>query len=383
MAKSKRKSNLANSTAEKKNKSAKLNPFDIRFIREKHAVLNRKKKSSFVFKSNSKGTNSNNEAVGRPGIARSRAIQKRKETLLQEYKIRNKSNVFVDKRIGEKDADLSAEDKMIARFTMERMKHSGKKSKFNLGEEENLTHYGQSISEIEQFDDDPRSDDEDEKTKMQMDAEMTGMNFGGFMTKSDVEFSTGKGNSRQDYIEEMIAKSKKLKFDNQKDKEEVMKKTKDLDSKWKDIFTDLKSSGSCYARKLKVDDETEETDEYNKIMKELVFDPKKAKATERLKTDEEMITDQKEMLEKLEELRQRRMMGQDVEENEQEDEQVEKIEKDEEVEENEQEALEVRKGNTDKCKNRKRRKSFDWLLLSQCLYCIFRLLDLYLQKKSV
>merc|ERR1711971_760599 len=118
-------------------------------------------------------------------------------------------------------------------------------------------------------------------------------------------------------------------------------------------------------------------------MKELVFDPKKAKATERLKTDEEMITDQKEMLEKLEELRQRRMMGQDVEENEQEDEQVEKIEKDEEVEENEQEALEVRKGNTDKCKNRKRRKSFDWLLLSQCLYCIFRLLDLYLQKKSV
>ena len=50
MAKNKRKSNLANSTAEKKNKSAKLNPFDIRFNREKHAVLNRKKKSSIVFK---------------------------------------------------------------------------------------------------------------------------------------------------------------------------------------------------------------------------------------------------------------------------------------------------------------------------------------------
>ena len=70
-------------------------------------------------------SNSNNEPVGRPGIARSRAIQKRKETLLQEYKIRNKSNSFVDRRIGEKDAELSAEDKMIARFTMERMKNSG------------------------------------------------------------------------------------------------------------------------------------------------------------------------------------------------------------------------------------------------------------------
>merc|ERR1739842_31471 len=97
MGKTKRKSNLAHSTAEKKNKSEKLNPFEIRFNREKHVVLNKKKKSSIVFKSKS-----NNEAVGRPGIARSRAIQKRKETLLQEYKIRNKSNVFVDKRIGEK-----------------------------------------------------------------------------------------------------------------------------------------------------------------------------------------------------------------------------------------------------------------------------------------
>ena len=50
MGKTKRKANLAHSTAEKKNKSAKLNPFEIRFSREKHAVLNKKKKSSIVFK---------------------------------------------------------------------------------------------------------------------------------------------------------------------------------------------------------------------------------------------------------------------------------------------------------------------------------------------
>ena len=118
-----------------------------------------------------------------------------------------------------------------------------------MGEEENLTHYGQSISEIEQFDDDPRSDDEDEEKNKKLDAEM---NFGGFMTKSDVEFSTGKGNSRQDYIEEMIAESKKRKFEQQKDKEEALKKTQDLDSKWKDIFKDLRSDGSCYAKKTKV-----------------------------------------------------------------------------------------------------------------------------------
>ena len=49
MVKSKRKANLANSTAQKKNKSDKLNPFDIRFSREKHAVLNKKKKSSINY----------------------------------------------------------------------------------------------------------------------------------------------------------------------------------------------------------------------------------------------------------------------------------------------------------------------------------------------
>jgi len=332
MVKSKRKANLANSTAQKKNKSDKLNPFDIRFSREKHAVLNKKKKSSIVFKSKS---NSNNEPVGRPGIARSRAIQKRKETLLQEYKIRNKSNSFVDRRIGEKDAELSAEDKMIARFTMERMKNTGKKNKFNLGEEESLTHYGQSISEIEQFDDDPRSDDEGEGKYEgnQMKKADTEMNFGGFMSRTDLEFSSGKGNTRQDYIEEMIAESKKRKFENQKDKQEQETKTKDLDQKWKDMAETLRNSGTFYAKKIKgnEEDETEENDDYNKFMKELVFEPKKAKAQDRLKTDEEIITDHKDLLEKMEELRQKRMRGEDIEENEQ-DEHSEQGEEEEEEE---------------------------------------------------
>ena len=44
--------------------------------------------------------------VGKPGISRAKAIQKRKDTLLQEYKRRNKNNVFLDKRIGEKDSSL-------------------------------------------------------------------------------------------------------------------------------------------------------------------------------------------------------------------------------------------------------------------------------------
>ena len=44
----------------------------------------------------------------------------RKETLLVEYKQRGKVNRFLDRRIGEGDSEMSAEDKMLKRFTLER-----------------------------------------------------------------------------------------------------------------------------------------------------------------------------------------------------------------------------------------------------------------------
>jgi nucleolar protein 14 len=87
-------------------------------------------------------------------------LLQRKATLLQEYKIKNKSNEFVDRRIGERNREMTAEDRIIARFTAERVR-SKKKSIFNLADDEVLTHKGQTLNEIEKFDD-PRSDDEDE-----------------------------------------------------------------------------------------------------------------------------------------------------------------------------------------------------------------------------
>ena len=180
---------LGKSDLTKVKKPKKQNPFEIRFVKEKHQVLNRKLKTD----------------VGKPGISRAKAIQKRKDTLLQEYKRRNKNNVFLDKRIGEKDAALSAEDKMIARFAAERQ--SKGKNLFNLGEEETLTHFGKSLAEIETFED-PKSDDDDEEGE---DGARLGANFvdethfGGFLTKSDVEYASGKGNTRKEWIDEMIA----------------------------------------------------------------------------------------------------------------------------------------------------------------------------------
>lgn len=47
-------------------------------------------------------------------------VFQRKRTLLKEYRERHKSNQLVDRRFGEYDEKLTAEEKMMKRFMMER-----------------------------------------------------------------------------------------------------------------------------------------------------------------------------------------------------------------------------------------------------------------------
>jgi nucleolar protein 14 len=77
--------------------------------------------------------------------------------------VHTKVNEFLDRRIGENTKGMTNEDKVIARFTAERNR-SRKKTRFNLADDEVLTHRGQSLNEIEKFDD-PRSDSEDDEEK--------------------------------------------------------------------------------------------------------------------------------------------------------------------------------------------------------------------------
>lgn len=44
----------------------------------------------------------------------------RKETLLKEYKHKNKANKLIDRRFGEYDTKMAPEDKILQRFAMER-----------------------------------------------------------------------------------------------------------------------------------------------------------------------------------------------------------------------------------------------------------------------
>ena len=57
---------------------------------------------------------------------------------------------ILDRRFGESDPTLSFEERMLGRFTKERQQFS-KAVSFNLNDEEELTHLGQSLSKFDDF----------------------------------------------------------------------------------------------------------------------------------------------------------------------------------------------------------------------------------------
>jgi nucleolar protein 14 len=72
--------------------------------------------------------------------------------LLKEFEERGHAGGVVDRRFGENDPTMSLEERMLQRFTTERQR-AAKSSLFNLDDEDELTHYGQSLSKLDDFDD--------------------------------------------------------------------------------------------------------------------------------------------------------------------------------------------------------------------------------------
>lgn len=287
MVKAKKKS-LSEFTHQKRSQQNKksLNPFEVHINKDKQNVLGKKSKAD----------------RGLPGISRAKAITKRKGTLLHEYRLKNKDNVFLDKRIGEKNVAMSQEDKALARFAAERIKAHKKKSIYSLNDEEVLTHRGQTLEEIEKFDD-PKSDDEfsddENKTGKLDDKFVSEVHFGGgVLSKSDA------GKSRKDLIDELIAESKKRKAEKQKIREQTIDLTEKLDSEWRDLLPIVSATNKLIeetAEKIKADD-------YDIAVRELKFEARGV-PSDKLKSEEEIIKEEKERLEALEADRLARMKG--------------------------------------------------------------------------
>uniref|UniRef100_A0A8C7DKT8 NOP14 nucleolar protein homolog (yeast) n=1 Tax=Oncorhynchus kisutch TaxID=8019 RepID=A0A8C7DKT8_ONCKI len=278
----------------------KNNPFEVKINRKKFDILGRKSKHD----------------VGLPGVSRSKAINKRKETLLKEYKTKDKANKFIDKRFGEYDTKMDPEEKILQRFSMERQRTQDKKDMYNLNEEEELTHYGQSLSEMEKLNDMVDSDD-DADEKGVLSAELTASHFGGgglLRRKTQGEKDNGgnqRAKSRQELIEELILKSKQEKRERQNQKEESQVLTEKLDQDWKSIQGLLAHKNAPKADRLEEEDKPK-LDEYDMMVRELGFEMK-AQPSEKMKTPEEVAREERERLQKLEADRLRRMMGDVVE----------------------------------------------------------------------
>ena len=270
--------------------------------------------------------------------ANQQAINKRKQSLLNEIKARDRQNEFADRRIGEETADgtdgaghgaTAVRDVMAERFAKERMRQRRGARGFQLDEDateqEQLTHEGQALSTVH-FPTMPHSDDEaDGRQAGRIDADdVHALHFGGGTDPYSLRAAIGRGEvggvrSKKEVMDEVILKSKMYRAERQQETQAQADRIQSLD-------TDFSSIRSILAYKAdKRDDGTaepadeEDEDDFMQQTHRLAEEAR-VKAAERVKTAEETAKEEKERMERMERARLRRMRGE--EEEDEEDDQV-------------------------------------------------------------
>lgn len=265
-----------------------FNPFDKKVNRQKEDVLGR----------NVTGT------VGNPALAKQQGEEARRAAYDMEKKRKNKTGGVKDRRLGENDPTMTAEEKMLARFTKERQRAS-KSSMFDLDADDadfNGTVYGKSLAF--QDEDTGFADDEDilvPKRQRSVEEEEK--------EKVDEEQPAPK-KSKKEVMEEVIAKSKKHKLERQRAKEDYLEQVEELDDQ--NIMNELMMEMNGASNNNNDDEDEDGYDaSYDVKVRELGLD-KRAAPSDRTKTEEELEKEKQEKLKKREAERQARMMGEDV-----------------------------------------------------------------------
>ncbi|KAJ1373930.1 hypothetical protein KIN20_036491 [Parelaphostrongylus tenuis] len=271
----------------------KVNPFELKFNRLKHDVLGKKKASL---------------GVGHPGLSRKRAYEQREKSLGVEYDRRGKVNKIVDKRIGEKNKEISADEKASLRFSAERMRHLKKSSKFNLTDETKesdlLTHGGEELTDIQKYDKIVASDDDDDEMG-NIGADVVKVaHFGGGELNTP-STSGARPISRKEIIADLIAKTRQARENKHNVRDEMEAVTEELDAKYLEVLHKVKNSfrpvGATKTSKV-------DRDDYDELALRLKLDADaRATPAERTKTAEELAMEERRQLEELESLRIARM----------------------------------------------------------------------------
>jgi nucleolar protein 14 len=269
--------------------SAVPNPFDMRTTRLKHDVMGKRVKGK----------------IGHATQSRTKAMKERETALKQELQNRDKSNSFLDKRLGETDRNLDPEDKSLARFKAERMSQmlaKRKSNRFNLGadgEDVVLTHKGRTLGDDVELSDSGFSSDQDAGTQRHNHDMTSKFNFGG----DGVDEADRPKRSKKEVMEEVIAKSKAHKLERQREKQNADELLDTIDYKFQDVTEFL----SKRSREEKAREDAENNqDEFNVVANELRYEAR-MQAADRLMSEEELAKSEKNRLLSLEQARISRM----------------------------------------------------------------------------
>ncbi|EOQ99631.1 putative nucleolar complex protein 14 [Wallemia ichthyophaga EXF-994] len=286
---------------------SKFNKFDTQVQRLKHNVGGRKVIGS----------------LGAPAKAKQAGIDSRKEALLPALQNRNRTGQFKDRRFGEQDPTLDEEDRMLERYQAEKA-NTGKRTRnnadYNLEDNDELTHYGQSLALNDDFANAGLADDDDPAESTRFDA------FGGFgdgEEEEPIDYShpdaPPRRKTKAEVMEELITKSKAHKMERQQQREDDDALREQVDADLDDIKgllfdgtaeNDKEKERKNRERNAPYKGDKSGNEDYDQFVRQLAFD-RRAKPTDRLKSDAEVAFEAREELEKNEKARLLRMRGED------------------------------------------------------------------------
>ncbi|EJD53655.1 Nop14-like protein [Auricularia subglabra TFB-10046 SS5] len=299
---SKKRKRDASGEQDRDKKAAKLqnihdrfNQFDTKVTKLKHDVVGRKLKG----------------VTGKPSTSKQAGLELRKKTLLVEHAQKHHAGGIVDRRFGENNPDMTPEERMQERFTKERQR-TAKLNAFNLDDDEELTHYGQSLGKIDDFDTTGLALEDDDEADGGLDRLTVARDhFGGFGEERDEEAEDDdqpeRKKTKAEVMAEVIAKSKEHKYMRQMNQEKQEAERQQLDDDFDDIRA-LLGGGKPDEFKAQQAKSAETDKDYDQLVRDLAFD-KRSKPSDRTKTEDELAEEEKAKLEKLERARLRRMGG--------------------------------------------------------------------------
>ncbi|CAD5227377.1 unnamed protein product [Bursaphelenchus xylophilus] len=237
--------------AKNKDGQKKTNPFDLKFTIQKRQIIGTAK-----------------SATGAPLVTKKKAFEQRKKTLGGELRNLGKKNQIKDRRIGQRNANLTVAEKAEKRFVAQRKQLFAKSNKYLLSDnkEDDLQHLSKKLTETEKFQRQGLNKEDDEID----DRLFTAAHFGGgniVNTKRDKE---GKKLTRKEMLEQIIQQSKEAKAIKSKERELQFETWKKLDEQFKEV----RESGELqFGRVQEADD-----DDYMELYLKLQNDPKRAVA---------------------------------------------------------------------------------------------------------